>query len=458
MKTKKYGLLALAALALVGLGTGTTAQAQEVFAARLAGHAIIPAHSFIPAPQDAPASFQVSGRFAADGIHRIDQLNSVEGTTWLGAKGAPRGTGISFPFVGQPLQGFSGIKSMGNGEFIALIDNGFGSKGKSTDTLLTAHHILIDWPQSRARVSKSIFLHDPDKIIPFAIVNEHTDTRYLTGDDFDIESIQPIDGSLWFGDEFGPFLISTDGEGKVTGYYETTIDGRTLRSPDHPAINTPAVPGEVSFEVRRSRGFEGMASSPDGKYLYPLLEGPLWDGEKRQWENENGREYLRILEFDIAAKKFTGRQWKYLLELNGNNIGDFNMISPTRGLIIERDNGEGDPALACKGAPRSDCFNVPARFKRVYLVDFAAAENGFVAKRGYVDLMNIADPNGVALRGAKDGVFTFPFVTIENVDMVDARHIIVANDNNLPFSPGRTIGQADDNEFILLEVGDMLME
>jgi hypothetical protein len=89
-------------------------------------------------------------------------------------------------------------------------------------------------------------------------------------------------------------------------------------------------------------------------------------------------------------------------------------------------------------------------------VDFAAAEDGFVNKVGYVDLMAIADPDRVALRGATDGVFTFPFVTIEDVDVVDERHIVVGNDNNLPFSTGRAIGKADDNELILLDVGDML--
>lgn len=47
-------------------------------------------------------------------------------------------------------------------------------------------------------------------------------------------------------------------------------------------------------------------------------------------------------------------------------------------------------------------------------------------------------------------------MTIENVDRVDDSHIIVANDNNFPFSSGRTIGVADDNEFVLLEVADFL--
>ena len=49
-------------------------------------------------------------------------------------------------------------------------------------------------------------------------------------------------------------------------------------------------------------------------------------------------------------------------------------------------------------------------------------------------------------------------MTIENVDRVDAQHIIVANDNNLPFSSGRTLSQQDNNEFIVLNVKEMLRD
>lgn len=81
---------------------------------------------------------------------------------------------------------------------------------------------------------------------------------------------------------------------------------------------------------------------------------------------------------------------------------------------------------------------------------------GLVKKIAHVDLLNISDPEGVAKTGTVDGRFTFPFVTIENVDVVDERHIVIANDNNLPFSAGRLPNTADANEFVLLEVGDLL--
>ena len=55
-----------------------------------------------------------------------------------------------------------------------------------------------------------------------------------------------------------------------------------------------------------------------------------------------------------------------------------------------------------------------------------------------------------------NGALSFPFFTIENVDVVDATHIVVGNDNNLPFSSSRDPNKADDNELVLLEVGDFL--
>ena len=114
-------------------------------------------------------------------------------------------------------------------------------------------------------------------------------------------------------------------------------------------------------------------------------------------------------------------------------------------------------AAPADGGPKPDCFNVPAKFKRIYKIDFAQADaDGFVKKVGYIDLMDIDDPNKIARQGGRDGKLTFPFFTIENVDVVDADHIIVGNDNNLPFSSGRALGKSDDNELILLKVTDLL--
>ena len=446
----------LIALAIGALAPSLT-HADQAFPATLAGHALLPAQTFLAPPKDAPASLAVSGKYTAADARRVDAVGSLPGHSYLSDKAAPRPTKVALPFKGQPVQGFSGIKHSGAGRYWVLQDNGYGARSNSADAMLMFHRVKPDWKKGGVKLEHSAFIHDPDGKVPFPIVNEGTRKRYLTGADFDIESIQPIGDALWFGDELGPYLLKTDRQGKVLAVFETRVDGKVLKSPDHFSVTTPATSGSFTTVARRSRGYEGMAASPDGQFLYPLLEGPLWNPDEKKWENKDGREYLRILEFSVAKGEWTGRSWKYALEQNGNNIGDFNMIDADTGLIIERDNGEGLPEHACNGPARPDCQNVPARFKRVYKVSLKDADaDGFVKKIGHIDLLDIRDPQQLARRGGKDGKFSFPFVTIEDVDVVDGEHIIVANDNNLPYSAARQPNLQDDNEFILLHVPELL--
>jgi hypothetical protein len=54
------------------------------------------------------------------------------------------------------------------------------------------------------------------------------------------------------------------------------------------------------------------------------------------------------------------------------------------------------------------------------------------------------------------GVFTFPFFSIEDVMAVDESNIMIGVDNNLPYSSGRALDAAADNEIILLNVPELL--
>ena len=448
------GAVALAAALLVA-GLPARAQTDQpapgAFPATLAGHVVMPAASFIEAPRDAPADLKVSGKFTTG--RRVEALGTVPGLS------AGRPTGMGLPFQGQPLQGHSGIKTMPDGSFWLLTDNGFGSKANSPDAMLYLSRYRIDFQGGAMQRLQTVFLHDPDKKVPFRIVHEGTKKRYLTGSDFDTESFQFVGGALWIGDEFGPFLIKADLQGKVLAVFDTRVEAKAVRSPDHPALTTPGAPGgAVDSQVRRSKGFEGMAASKDGSKLYALLEGALWNAAGQANESLDARDYLRVLEFDVKSQAWTGRHWKYPLEANGHAIGDFNMIDDTTGLVIERDNGEGTADKACpEGQKRTDCFHDIARFKRVYKVELGEANvGGPVRKIGYIDLMAIADPAKRARKPLTHGALAFPFFTIENVDVVDSTHIVVGNDNNLPFSSSREPNKADDNELVLLEVGEFL--
>ncbi|MEW5420687.1 esterase-like activity of phytase family protein [Amorphus sp. 3PC139-8] len=421
------------------------AAAQQEYPATLTGHAVLPAESLTPTPADAPAAMKVSGKFTGDTPARL----TSEPTD-----------GAELPFNGQPLQGFSGIKTLGDGTYMVLTDNGFGKKVNSPDAMLMFHHVKPDFKTGKVEILETTFLKDPNKVVPFLIANEASDERYLTGWDLDTEGFQPIDDLVFIGDEFGPYLVAVDRKtGVVKEFYETELDGNTVRSPDNYAVSMPNPDGKMpAINLKRSKGFEGFAASPDGKTLYPLLEGPIWDADAASYEKVDGTEALRILEFNVADRTFTGRSWLYPLEADGHAIGDFNMIDATRGLIIERDNGQGDADQACADGQTNACFDSPAKFKRIYLINMDGVESGQPVKKvGYIDLMNIQDPNGLARLGKReDGRFTFPFVTIEDVDRIDETHIIVANDNNFPFSKGRSATERDNNEFMTLEVGDFL--
>ena len=209
----------------------------------------------------------------------------------------------------------------------------------------------------------------------------------------------------------------TDFPGTGVGVVDS-VTGEFVRSPQNPDL------GDDLPNLAGSRGFEGMAFSPDRSTLYPLLEGTV-DGDP-----DNA---LRIYEFDVESSSFSGLVGFYPTT-DGNPIGDFTPINDSEFLVIERDNNEGEEA----------------EFKKIFKIDISQVDdNGFVAKEELVDLLNIEDPND--LNGDGETTYDMPFVTIEDVVVVDEDTILVANDNNYPFSQGRE-GDIDNNEVVLIDL------
>ncbi|MGK7958855.1 MAG: esterase-like activity of phytase family protein, partial [Crocosphaera sp.] len=199
-----------------------------------------------------------------------------------------------------------------------------------------------------------------------------------------------------------------------------------VRSPDNPAV----LEGEAVANLRRSRGYEGLGYSPDRMTLYPLLEGSV------AGDPDNA---LRIYEFDVASASFADELAGYYeLADPSHAIGDMTPINYNEFIIIERDGRQGDEAA----------------FKKLFKVDLSKVdENGFVEKTELVDLLNIADPDDLNNDG--ETTFTFPFVTIEDVLVLDEQTLLVANDNNYPFSIGRG-PDIDNNEIIKIQLDQPL--
>jgi glycerophosphoryl diester phosphodiesterase len=173
------------------------------------------------------------------------------------------------PFPGQPIPGFSAVLDAGRGQFWAMPDNGYGAKTNSADFLLRLYRIQPDFRQAgggsgRVTVLRFLQLRDPDGRIPFKLARAD---RRLTGADFDLESVrQDRRGDLWFGEEFGPFILHTDATAACWRHHPAAR--RAVAAEPRPR-------GPDAWTVRASRGFEGMALSADGRTLYPILEGAL---------------------------------------------------------------------------------------------------------------------------------------------------------------------------------------
>jgi hypothetical protein len=349
-----------------------------------------------------------------DGVPTLTGFASLPAATNVAASepsGSLLGTapinGIAVPFADQPVQGFSGIARNRDGSFDVLSDNGYGNIANSSDFVLRIHRIIPDFGAKKVDVVGGINLTDPNGLVPWPLTRPD---RVLTGADFDVESIvKTSDDGYWIGDEFGPYLLHFDRA------------GRLLAAPiELPGVHAPESAARlgVTPNLPSSKGFEGMAGSRDGRFLYPMLEGTVAGDTPGT---------LRINEFDVRAGAYTGRRWTYTLESPAFAIGDFIAIDRDRFLVIERDNFQGDAA----------------QLKRVYSIDLEGH------KSLVVDLLNIADPRHL---GGTSDVFRFPFVTIEDLVMLDDRTLAVLNDNNFPFSSGRTPGQPDNDEFITIRL------
>ncbi|TDC49831.1 glycerophosphodiester phosphodiesterase [Jiangella ureilytica] len=352
------------------------------------------------------------------------------------AEGPPSGAlaspanGRRGPWEGQVIPGFSAMADNGDGTFWAQPDNGFGSKGNSADFLLRNYLVRPQWNtgdggSGEIEVLRYVSYNDRNDVLDFPIVNEATTDRLLTGADFDIESVvRAKDGTFWVGEEFGPFILHFDRDGTLL---EPPVAlPRGLKSPQSPYLQ----PGETP-QVRSSRGFEAMAASPDGRYLYPIVEGAYADDP-----DQRRRE---IHEFDTRHDRYTGRTWSYQTDQVANVIGDAFTVGRGKFWIIERDDFEGDQSVT----------------KRIYEIDLHRRDrDGYVGKTLILDALRIDNPEGIdAGEGYGLGeTFALPVQSFETVLRLKDGRMLIGNDNNYPGNDARNTGTPDDTEMAIVDL------
>ena len=346
-------------------------------------------------------------------------------------------TAVPRPYPAQPVQGFSAMHRNADGSYLVMTDNGYGQKGNSQDFELVVNRIRPDTTTGTTTyLGLQFLLSDPDHHVDGTIWRDGgcaaaptlpvgytcpTPDRVLTGWDFDPESMQVApDGTFWFGDEFGPFLLHADDHGRLL---EAPVPAPGVKAPQNPTLAAGEAPNLAS-----SRGFEGLPMSPNGQRLYPMLEGSLAEDKAAGLASD-----LRIAEVKVnqdLGAQFTGTYWRYRLESPGDSIGDAIAINDHELLVVERDAGAGPTA----------------RFKAVFTVDLKDKDHdGYADKQLLVNLLAVPDPANVGKLGA---FFPFAFETIEDLAVVDDQTIAVMNDNNFPNTGGRSATVPDPNEYI----------
>ena len=445
------------------------AQAADDQHARLVARSVLPAATF-------RAASPTSGAFLSTADRAAAAANGV------------RGPASGPYFAEQPVQGFSSMVPADAGTWWALADNGYAWRDNSADFQLVFYRLAPRWGDaSGPKILEAVVLHDPDRRLPWKIVCDQTNgsplpdfsfnvlpqapaacggtpaARVLTGFDLDPESfVRADDGTFWISEEFGPFLVHVSADGRVL---EPPVQVPDVRSPQNPFLKISDRAHAERPTLAASRGFEGVAISPDGSKLYALLEGALAEDDAQD---------LRLYVYDIAKRAFADTFLKVRLEMPSQkvnlasltdasgarvypdavappagpvSIGELKAVNDRQFLMIERDNlGDGLPA---------------PRFKKVFLLDTsqAAGHDRYVRKTLLVDLLAIPDPSGV---GGDGDFFRLPFYTIESVHVVDERTLLLASDNNFPLSNGRSRSRGvdrsgplvvDGTELILVRLG-----
>lgn len=223
------------------------------------------------------------------------------------------------------------------------------------------------------------------------------------GTAFDPEGIvvHPRTGHLLVSDEYGPSLLEINRAGQRVRAFQTP-ENLKPRNAASGAVNHTNDAGNNAGK-RTNRGFEGLAISPDGQYVFAMLQSAMLD------EGGSNGVYNRIVQFDTGTGRAVA-QYAYRMEgsSQGRGISALVAINEHEFLVLERNNrGLGVPDANLAG-PNKKVFRIDlAGATDVSAIDLDAAGALFtpVSKASatpWLDLAaatTLADPSLAALGG-----------------------------------------------------------
>ncbi len=122
----------------------------------------------------------------------------------------------------------------------------------------------------------------------------------------DTEGIAALaDGGFWVSDEFGPSLVRLDSEGRVLK--RLVPEGTDLHGAGYPVeARLPA----IAARRQLNRGFEAIAPSPDGRWLFVAFQSPLAHPDEQAHEQAR---HVRLWRLD-ASTGAVAAQYLYPLD------------------------------------------------------------------------------------------------------------------------------------------------
>lgn len=239
--------------------------------------------------------------------------------------------------------------------------------------------------------------------------------------------------SVFITDEYGPYVYQFS---RTTGKFI-----KAFNLPSHFAVSKLSaqgdlveIPGNTSGRTA-NKGMEGLAITPDGKYLVGIMQANLIQDAKK---------YLRIVKINIASGAVS--EYAYLLT-DGTGVSEILAINDHEFLVDERDGkGLGD--------------NSTAVAKKIYKIDLAGATDVLgveklttstpvVAKTLFLDIVAKLTANGIPGSEIPAKIEAIAFGPDLVVDGKTKRTLFVANDNDFLYSVN---GIVNPNQFFVFSI------
>ena len=160
------------------------------------------------------------------------------------------------------------------------------------------------------------------------------------------------DGSFWISDEYGPYVYQFDKRGKMISAIRPNDaiipirNGTESFNANSPPIYNPdfeITPEDPDSGRGNNQGLEGLTASPDGKYLYALLQSAaIQEGGSKSKNRRNAR----LLKYRLKGKKLI-YDAEYVVprpvlpteKVAGQS--EIHYISENQFLVLARDSGAG---------------------------------------------------------------------------------------------------------------------